>query len=247
MKTKTFAALIALELLTGCQDLSKSVFPENNSEAMSVLLDKTDEMSKPKSDDILKLYNISDDKKYDGFLLRCRPISDVSLEPVEQFQVKPETWINADDVERVQEIKEFQTSFSQWYVGANKPINKPKTHSVIYRTLADEANRMADLKTVKVRKILVCSDLAEHSNDLDLYNPRDIQLVQNKPQLVIDRFEKLVPIKSLKGITVYFVFHPQNYNQQQQYDIASKFFKMLLEEKGAVVIVGANVLAEDEH
>jgi hypothetical protein len=51
----------------------------------------------------------------------------------------------------------------------------------------------------------------------------------------------------LKGITVYFVFHPQNYNQQQQYDIASKFFKMLLEEKGAVVIVGANVLAEDEH
>ena len=167
MKTKTFAALIALLPLTGCQDLYKSVFPENESEAMSVLLDKTDEMSKPKSDDILKLYNISDDKKYDGFLLRCRPISDVSLEPVEQFQVKPETWINADDVERVQEIKEFQTSFSQWYVGASKPINKPKTHSVIYRTLADEANRMADLKTVKVRRILVCSDLAEHSNDLD--------------------------------------------------------------------------------
>lgn len=247
MKTKTFAAVIALVLLTGCQDLSKSIFPDGSSEAVSVLMDKTDEMTKPKSDDILKLYNINDDKKYDGFLLRCRAISDVSLEPVQQFQVKPTTWISADNVERVQEIREFQSSFSQWYVEAGKPIIKPKSHSVIYRTLADEANRMADLKKVKVRNILVFSDLAEHSNDLDLYNPRDKQLVQQKPQVVIDRFEKLVPLKSLQGITVYFVYQPQNYYQQQQYDVAAKFFKMLLEEKGAVVVVGANLIAENDH
>lgn len=211
-----------------------------NETAISYMMDDTDPMLKPSAREILALYQISDKKKYDGYCLRCRRISDVTLIPAKEFRVEAaDSWFTADDLERVQAVRALEADFKGWY-GTLKEPEAPKKQSVIYRTIADELNRLAAFKA-KTKYAVLGSDLMEHSQDLNLYDKREFAQAKNNPQAIVERLEKTVPLKSLKGITVVLYYRPQTYEQQLKYDVSSQLFRTLLTKHGAEVVITADM------
>ena len=208
---------------------------------INVLRDVTEKMiAQPNATEIFGLYNLSGDNKWNGAEFNFSNVTDVSYNTssVEKIDAANE-WLS-NEIDRNKEIRKFQDSVSEIITSGLKDTIG-RNHSSIYLTVAHQLIHLSKSKAQK--KILVnYSDLMENELNFSFYNQKEFSLLQSNPDSVKKLFESWQPLPSLPGIEVYLIYQPANAESDSQYKLVSDFYRKILEEKGAIVHVSANLL-----
>jgi hypothetical protein len=192
---------------TGCKDGFKNVLPHKRTTWISVVGDRTDNFKmRPDQQDVLQLFNISDDNIYDSYSLRYKDVEDVSINDVKTLNVQAEYSFLANSNQRIRLIKDFKAKVKELFDASQSNYLQTQEHSLVYRSVISEANYLAK-SDADEKYLVVYSDLLDHCEYLDLYNPVTQDLVANHPDQVINSLQKVVKIESLKGVKLQAIRH----------------------------------------
>jgi hypothetical protein len=205
-----------------------------------VLRDITDkDILQPSARDVLVLYNLTGENKWNGAIFRFSNLTDVSLNASSEFELQAENQWLSNELTRAKEIKQFQSEVSgNISDAANDPVGK--SHSSLYLPMV---NALIDLSRSPAQKriLLIYSDLMENDPGLSFYNEKTFSLLQSNPKSINAVLSNWESVPNLSGITIYFLFQPVDVVQDTQYRTVSQFYKNLLEEKGATVFIESNL------
>ncbi len=236
MKTVSLISLLSGMLLASCSETRIPTTTE-----IVVIHDITDSLvSKPNADEIIPLFGL-DMNKSNAADFRLVTISDVSYNKVESISLEPITaskWLSSD-FRRGKAIKEFEKKITGILMDATHD-NTGKEYSSVYKPIATELNRLSKSKAEN-KILIVYSDLMEHEKEMSFYDKRELGLLKTQPEQIKKYFDLQLPLGCLDGITVYFLYQPTNAEKDNQYNTVSNFYKNLLQEKGATVIIAANL------
>jgi hypothetical protein len=76
---------------------------------------------------------------------------------------------------------------------------------------------------------------------MSFYTKENINLLKSNPEVIRKYFENSVPLENLNGINIYIIFQPNGIGEDEQFKLASKFYKDLFESKGATVEITASI------
>lgn len=237
MKTSLHVSLlVGIIFLASCLETKKPTTTE-----IVVVYDITDSLfSKPSADEIISRFGL-DTNTSNGAEFRLLTVSDVTYNKIESATLEPVTtgkW-SSNDFTRKKEIKAFEEKIRSILASAIRD-STPKKFSSVYKPIANELNRLSTSKTEN-KILLVYSDLMEHEKEMSFYDKRTLNLLKTKPEEIRIYLESQLPLESLAGITIYFLYQPSNAEKDFQFHIVSQFYKNLFEEKGANVIIEANL------
>jgi hypothetical protein len=244
---KTMICIVLCFALASCKEGFESVFPLKTNTAISVLTDGTDtSLSKPKADEVLKLYGLSDDYVHDGFKFRQSAISDVANNRVDEANVVPVQWYASDDNHRIAELKAFKKRISFLIDSLDQGNRKPKKHSLVYQAINAELINLVKTKAEN-KYLVIYSDMLQNSDEFSFYNPASFELAKSNPDKVIARFEQMGSLPDLTGIKIYVINNPHSYVEQKKFDVAVNVFKILVQEKHGELFVQSNILPETNN
>jgi hypothetical protein len=157
-------------------------------------------------------------------------VSEASIENANQ-------WLS-NEIERDKEIQKFKDDVSKT-ISTNEPIGKE--HSSVYFPIASELTYLSQSRADR-KILLVYSDLMENDLDISLYSKQELELLNTNLDSLKGIFEKRKALSSLQGIEVYFIYQPNNAVEDKDYRLVSDFYRSLLESKGAIVHISANLI-----
>lgn len=233
---KTFLTIIILALAviliascTSKQPITTEVY---------ALQDVTDsKMIKPNVNEIIPLYNY--ENIYNGGIFRLTKMTDVTYNPTTKTKIEPANQWLSNELERKKEISKFKDQVSEILTNADKD-SLGRVNSSVYLPIATTLNKLSESQMHR-RILLVYSDLMENTIDMSFYRKENYALLLSNPGKVQSYFEKLEKLNSLTGIEIYLIYQPINNLDDQQYRLVSVFYKTLLENKGAKVIISASI------
>ena len=233
---KTFISILIsiaiITLIVACNS------EEESTTEVVILHDITDtHIAQPDTQEILSLFHIQN--KWNGGVFYFTDLTDVSYNQTKQAKLEPRNeWIS-NEFDREKEIKKFKEEIAE--IIKNETMgNTEKTNSAIYLPIARELNKLKNSKAQR-RILVVYSDLMENTETLTFYKKDDFEQLKINPKQIKEAFEKQATLDSLNGIEVYFIYQPAENNSDQKFQILSGFYKKLLEDKGAKVIISANL------
>ncbi len=213
--------------------------PKQTTTEVSVLRDITSpQLAQPQTDTILPLFNLSN-YAWNGAQFQFADISNVGYTQVKEASVSTANQWLSNELKRNSEVSQFNTDVESIITDAKKE-KIGRWHSSIYAPIARELNRMAQ-SPAQNRILIIYSDLMENDIAVSFYYPNEFSLLQSNPGVIEKYFEKEVPLSQLNGIQVYLIYQPAGTISDWQYSIVSKFYQNLLEQKGAIVTVEANL------
>jgi hypothetical protein len=229
----------------GCHDTeAKGLFKNSPSTAVTLLYDNTNVMgAKPNITEILELFNFNNEDIYNGYSLQIRLLSTINLTNVSKISIQAQNKLTGEQLKRVADIKQFRSKIANLISEIGKEKIQDEGSSVIYRTLAEELNNLAENKSEE-KTVVVYSDMTENSADGNFYQTESIKELKSNPQAVIKRLQQTQPLKNLHGIKVYVVFKPRSYSEEQRFSAIMNMYRIMLEAKGATVKVAANLITE---
>lgn len=203
-----------------------------------ILYDRTDTLEAvPDAKRIKEYFNLKEDK-WKGVHCSFLPITNIRLNKEVRIDLEVESKWLSNELERNTKIKEF-------YAGIDAAITQMENipigtaQSAIYTPLARRLNALRDADAMNV-EMYVFSDLMEHTGEVSFYDPRTLKLMQSNPDQVMSQLESLCPLKSLSGITVHLFFLPKDTIEDEQFEIVSKFYKTMLGNHNADVLINEN-------
>jgi hypothetical protein len=206
---------------------------------ISVFRDITDKhLAQPKADEILSLLDFSGDRKWNGAAFRFSDLTDVSFNRVSEASIENANQWLSNEIERDKEIQKFKDDVSKT-ISTNEPIGKE--HSSVYFPIASELTYLSQSRADR-KILLVYSDLMENDLDISLYSKQELELLNTNLDSLKGIFEKRKALSSLQGIEVYFIYQPNNAVEDKDYRLVSDFYRSLLESKGAIVHISANLI-----
>jgi hypothetical protein len=201
--------------------------------------DVTEEyISKPDADEILSLFDLSAENKWNGFLFRYCTLSDVSYNRISETKIDPENMLLSNEIERDKKLKKFKAGVAE-IIATNDTIGK--SHSSLYLPLARQLNKLSQSKSDK-RIVIIYSDLMENDPSISFYDKKKFALFESDPDSLEKLFDELQPLQSLSGIEVYIVYRPSDVAKDAEFRVVSEFYKKMLEQKGAQVTISANLV-----
>jgi hypothetical protein len=205
--------------------------------AISVLEDITDaHKATPDVSKIILMYGLKDDE-WRGAIFRYSNLTDVSLNATQEKILPEEFEFLSNEFQRAKELNEFTAQITE---AVSHKDTSGRSNSSVYLPLAREINTLQNMGATK-KIILVYSDLMENESGMSMYEPKTFQKVFSNQESLIAYFNKKLPLADLHGITIYLVYQPKNPTADAQYQVVSSFYKVLLERKGATVLVKANI------
>ena len=207
---------------------------------ISVLRDVTDKhLAQPNADEIIKLFDLTGLHKWNGAIFRFSNVSDITYSPVSETKVEPNYEWSSNEIERVKEIQTFNETISE-IIGQSKNDSIGRDHSSVFLPIFHALQRLSESKSYR-RVLIVYSDLLENNMDVSLYEGGMVNVAQlNKDSLgLIIQNEPLLP--NLTGIEVYLIYQAADAEKDKEYRIISDFYKSLLENKGAKVVISGNL------
>lgn len=208
---------------------------------ISMLWDITDNyLSQPKSNEILPLFNFSENNKWNGGLFRYSTLSDVSYTRIKETKIEAQNQWLSNELERAKQIQKFKSEIE---IFINESVNDSigKEHSSVYLPIARELNHLSESKAQR-RILVVYSDLMENGLDVSLYSKDKFTLLKSNPGAFRRQLEAQQALPALTGIEVYFIYQPKDIEKDKLFNTVSAFYKQLLEEKGANVKIQANLI-----
>lgn len=204
-----------------------------------VVHDLTDSLPQvPDMETVQTAYNLKKDK-WQGVRLTYTCISDRRLNDVEIVALpRGNAWWDYED-ERNMKVKAFHARASAL---AKKAENQAygRSYSEVYRVVATQLNTLSASSAEK-RFVVIYGDLAENGDDLSFITAAGKKQLIEKPGEVICKLQSKVPLRSLKGITVYLVYAPATREADQLYYHTSQLYKKMLENAGAKVYIQSNL------
>lgn len=203
-----------------------------------LLKDITDtNIAKPDSNEIISLFGLKNTEN--GGIFRFTNLTDVSYNYTRETRIEVKNLWLSNEFEREDEIKKFKKDIGEIISNMNKE-SEGKRNSSIYLPIARALN---DLKNSQAQRkiIIIYSDLMENTQELSFYRNKDFERIKGNPEAVLSQFEKMEKLDSLGGIEVRFIFQPKDSRKDQVFRVISGFYKKILKEKGAKVIIGANL------
>lgn len=204
-----------------------------------VLFDKTDSSILVRPDiDILEFYDFKNNP-YSGGSFNYSNITDIDFNKSYSEYLKPISNIEFNKISRKKEINLFQEKIKGFIAEANK-IKTGKNHSSIYYSISQKLEILSQSKSQK-RVLIIYSDMMENSDSISFYDPLVLEQLKSNNDSIIKRIGNQKILPSLKGIDIYIVFEPTNYEQNKEFRIVSEFYKSWFKEKGAKVFIGADL------
>jgi len=229
--------LLVLALAVGLT--VKNLQNKTASTDITVMRDITDpHTSQPQGSDVLSLYHL-DSSKWDGGHFRFVDITDVSYNKVYETSLNAENQWMGNEFDREKTVKKFSSSIL-------KTLNSAQTESTgkdmssIYLPVVSELNRL-NASSSKKKILLLYSDLIENTLVFSMYTLKNLELLKTHPESIRKYFESLGPLKNLSGIKVYLIYEPNDNAADQIYKTIAGIYKDILESKGAVVEITANI------
>lgn len=203
---------------------------------ISVLRDITDKhLAQPNETEIQSLINLNKEKMWNGAVFIFSNLSDVSFNEVSKAELsKTNKWLG-NELERSKEISKFNDKVNK-IISESRKDSVGKKNSSLYAPLFGELNRLSKSKSER-RILLIYSDLKENSLDNTFYRIKDADQKELIEQSVV-YFEKL---PDLAEIEIFLIYKPSNIKEDKQFTTIAETFKHLLENKGAIVHIVANL------
>jgi hypothetical protein len=232
--TLTILLLSTAVFITACMTT-----PRVTNTAVITLRDVTEPfLIQPKADEILRLYGF-DKSEWNGGTFGYSEITQVSFNQTEQVKIETENEWLSNRFQRDQKVNQFQkgvkdilTNGEQTKVGRN--------NSSVYFTIATKLNELSQSKAEN-KYLLVYSDLMENEPGLSFYRKSSLSELNDNSDSLKVVLENQLKLQSLQGITIYLLYEPSDPMKDEQYKIVSKFYKDLLESKGARVEITPNI------
>jgi hypothetical protein len=208
----------------------KSV-PVQFDQSLTILWDKTDRLQAyPKAEDISEQIKLRENI-WQSVQISITSITNNDINERKFVILPPENqWIGTEAIRRSKINhfnKELRTALTD-----NKP-NLPLGHSIVYRTILKELTALPAMQAGK-RYLAIYSDLMEHS-EVDFYNPNTFQLLRSNPDSIKKELEQSGQLPNLSSICVWLIYNPPTYEANNTYMAVARFYKQLLESKGAIV------------
>jgi len=197
-------------------------------------------IAQPNATEVLRLYNLSGDNRWNSAEFSFSSVTDVSYNPVSEIKIEAANEWLSNEPEREKEIKAFRNGVTAILARAAKDTIG-KWHSSIYFPMTQ---RLIDLSKSNAEKriLLIYSDLMENTGGISFYNGKEFSLMKSNPDLLRNSLEKIQQLPSLAGIEVYMIYQPRSTEEDIQYKVVSDFYRNMLQRKGALVHVSANLL-----
>ncbi len=229
MKTILLNTLILLIL--GCSENIGIIEKE-----VVCVIDGTDtSIHKPSFEEIKPFLNLADNDY--GLVFKTKMIGDIDFGSSFEKSLTPKDYNTDETIEdRFIRKKKFLKDVETGYIKISSKAT-PKNHSIIYRVIATELNKLSDSKA-KHRILLVNSDLMENSKELNFYKPKDYNLLMNSPCSVEGKLINELQLNDLKGITVYFLFQPKDFYQNDTYKSILDIYIKIITKAGGVCMIG---------
>ena len=111
--------------------------------------------------------------------------------------------------------------------------------SEIYLSIANALNRLShNENNINKCRIILLSDLKQHSSWFSVYRPKDLTLLKNNPEAVVELFESQSDIPNdLSGITLHIIYKP-TVEDDAVFTALVNIYRKLLEPKGMQIHVG---------
>ncbi len=212
---------------------------DKNAIAISVVVDKTDTLlALPDKQSIVQRLQMDDD--WEGRIFRAQTITDVYPNPVWEVSVNSACVYLSNLYDRERVNAEFESGVDTALKDI-QAIPPGRNSSSIYISLSRELWHLHEINA-KRKVLVVYSDLMEFSSTASFYDTPMLEQLNNNPQLVQQKFEKVAPLPDLRGIEVFIIFQPKDKEESQQFDVVSEFYRSLLQSKGARVSIMANLV-----
>lgn len=208
---------------------------------VSVIWDVTERHEPhPEAADILPLFGI-DNTDRNGSIFRFTYASDVSLNRETVFSIaKAGDDVLTNQFDRKREAEQFTGKVSAFLDSLAKDT-VGRGQSSLYIPIAEAVNRLAQDTSAQKKILLVYSDLRENRQGLSFYDRKTLALLKSDPQKIRDMLFALAPLGDLSGVEVHFLYEPANSADDSAYRTISSFYKNILENAGAKVIISANL------
>ncbi len=176
-----------------------------------------------------------DENKWGGTTLTLATISDVSYTAPEVFILKAADRLQSNELARDKEVQDFKDTISD-RLNELAAEDIGKEYSSVYLSIAHELKYLS--KSIANKRILIVySDLMENDPDLSFYAPTTLHTIEAIPDEVISKLQVLNPLPDLSGIEVRLMFVAQNANADKQFRLVSYMYRIMLEQKNAIVII----------
>ena len=198
---------------------------------IAIVFDETDPLAAqyPTSEAITGPLGLHDNP-WQGVRVTFTYISDKDVNEAETVTLQPENQWMGNIAIRKAEVSRFIGQLRH-QLAAMKPAGIC-AHSIIFRTIAAQANRLA-LFGASHKLLLVYSDLVENS-DLSFYDRRALEQVTQHPDKIISSLERTAPINNLSGIGVWLLYEPASYGDNNTYMKIAHLYRQVFTSKGAV-------------
>lgn len=197
-------------------------------------------IAQPDASEVIRLYNLSGDNRWNGAEFSFSAVTDVSYNPSAVIKIDAANEWLSNELERAKDTKQFQEELTEILANAKKDTIG-RWNSSIYFPIAERVIHLSQSKAKK-RILLVYSDLMENTNGVSFYNSKEFSLMKSDPDLLRNSLEKIQPLPSLNGIEVYLIYQPRSAKEDSEYRVVSDFYRNMLQSKGARVHVSANLL-----
>ena len=236
MKTTVITIIVLTAIATLVVSCSS---PKPITTEVIVLRDITEKgLPKPNLDELSHIFGLSENM-WNGASLYFENITDVSYNPVNEAKISAQNEWLSNELERDKEIKDFKNKVNQIIINSNADTTG-KNNSSVYLPIVRQLNQLNQSKSQR-RVLIVYSDLMENTNSISFYNKKTMAVLKTNPEFMRKQFEVLQSIAELKGIEVYIIFQPSSTKSDSDFKTVSEFYQMLLEDKGAKVIISANL------
>jgi len=226
---KTYIISLMILFLTACEEY------QPNHQHLSVIIDLTDTDSyRPRPEELLSHLHTAHES--DGLSLYLRYVAETRYASRQLFSLaKGETGLLSNEDQRRRKRKALFQRFSDTLTAENSK-QKELPRSEILRLVADELSELS--KQTGDRKLLLYSNLQEHSDLISLYRPKDQERILRSPKKVAASLVKKLSLPNdLSGIAIHIRYTP-TLEDDKYYTAMVQLYRELLEPLGATLIVG---------
>mgnify|MGYP001446102737 CR=1 FL=1 len=240
MKTiTTYIGLIFILSAISCEDFNKGS-SKYETMVMSVLEDITepDFIASPDPNIIIDRFDLGNDI-WKSAHFRYRKISQLDYTPLDEIVLPLGNELFENSLLRNKKVSSFKNRIIE--VVTKEKDTFLQTHSSIFNPILRELQALSKL-TADRKELIVFSDLKENSNFYSWYLSRDYKILNENPDLVVEKFLQQVPQDfDVSGVSLQIIYIPYDAKDNQEFMKLVKVYKEVFRRLKIPLTISANM------
>ena len=214
--------------------------PDNATTAVLLLYDQTPNKKQPLDPkSVISLFDFESDK-WQGAIIRIVPLTDLSLNPIEQFSIQPARPLTSNAFDRQSKIDSFLARIETVIKQANQDTTG-RSRSELYVPITGQLNWLSAQSAGK-KTVIIFSDLMENNDWFSVLRENDLKMLTDSSAQIKKLFLKRTRPKDLSGIEIYLIHRSRTTDEDKLFLRMSGIYQGIFEERNANITVGANAI-----